>query len=137
MTKAVCVAAPDPDYPLSTNVSSPIQARDQRRRRQAGTGGGGHVLHSNGYEKDGFVTSDGDDGQVEESDEEEAFEPIREAGRPQRIRKRELGPPITTDEKMDRLNEAHRMVVEDFLVRARKECQKVRVRATTDGIFES
>ena len=115
------------DYPQSTNVSSPIQAIAPRRKVQGHDGNQESTLHRNGYERDNFVVSDLEYPSVNEGDEEEedAFEPIREAGKYQASKKRKLGPPITMDEKMDRLNETHRMVVEDFMINAKKECEKV------------
>jgi len=64
-------------------------------------------LHSNGYERDDFVISDNDAELAEESEEEDedAFEP---------------------DHKLERLNPTHRMVVDEFMVHAKRECEKVR-----------
>lgn len=116
------------DYPLSTNVSSPVQAMS-RRRNKRDLDDQDHDLHANGYARDDFVISDGDvQNTPETDDEDDAFEPIREAGRPVRSRKRQLGPPITIDEKLDRLNETHRMVVEDFVINAKREFAKVGLR---------
>jgi len=122
------VAAARQDFPQSTNVSSPIQAASRRRharqdQRELDTG-----LHRNGYERDDFVISDneGDRFEEHEEDDEDAFEPIREAGVIQNVRKRQLGPPITVDQKLERLNPTHRMVVDEFMVHAKRECEKVR-----------
>ena len=88
--------------------------------------GGGQDFHDNGYERNGFVVSDGEGQSFEGSDDEDdAFEPVREAGRSARSsRKRQLGPPITTDEKLDRLSATHRLVVEDFVHHAKSEMDK-------------
>ena len=83
-------------------------------------------MHRNGYIRDDFVVSDDEGRTFEETDDEVPFEPVREAGKPQELSKRRLGPPITTDEKLARLNDTHRMVVDDFMVHAKKECEKVR-----------
>lgn len=85
------------------------------------------ILHRNGYARDNFVISDDEAYQSEGNDQEgdDDFETIREAGKPQRTTRRQLGPPITTDEKLERLNPTHRMVVEDFMVRARKVSNNV------------
>lgn len=85
------------------------------------------AIHRNGYQRDNFVVSDAEDQSFKGSDEDKevAFEPIRKAGKRQALKKRQLGPPITTDEKLDRLNETHRMVVDDFVIHAKKECEKV------------
>ncbi|KAK4957740.1 hypothetical protein LTR28_005709, partial [Elasticomyces elasticus] len=111
-----------PVHPLSTNVSSPVLAASKRRNVRKSDDG----LHLNGYAQDSFVVSDlGDDEYMDSDEDEGAFEPIRIAGRPRREKRRELGPPITTDEKLQRLNPTHRMIVDDFVVHARRECQKI------------
>lgn len=120
------VVASRRECPQSTNVSSPVQAMSRRRKAIIENDEEQFALHNNGYERDDFVVSDRDCHKVGESDDEDAFEPIREAGQITRSRKRKLGPPITTDEKLDRLNETHRMVVEDFMIHAKSESSKVR-----------
>lgn len=95
------------DYPLSTNVSSPIQSANQR--------GLSRFLHRDAQEE-----SSSDDDR-----DSDGFEPIREVGKPRRERKRELGPPITDDEKLKSLDSLHMMVVEDFMSYAKRECQDV------------
>jgi bloom syndrome protein len=79
------------------------------------------TLHANGYERDGFVTSDNSE---EESDD--AFEPVRTIGIKRNANSRELGPPITTDLTMDSLSPNHSMVVEDFLQYAKMKCNEIR-----------
>lgn len=61
----------------------------------------------------------------EDSDEE--FGPVREAGRPERPKKRDIGPPITIDEKLASLNSIHRDVVENFMHEAKKQSDKVSI----------
>jgi bloom syndrome protein len=95
------VAAAADDLPASTNVSSPLQSREAprlSRRRQ--------VVESD---------SEGD------SD----FEPIRQAGRAKATKKRSLGPPITTDEKLANLDDMHRHILDDFVEKARKAVKKI------------
>lgn len=83
------------DYPQSTNVSSPIQAPGQCRY-------------------------------LEKSDDEsDGFEPIREAGYPIRRSRREIGPPITDDGRLRELDPIQSMIVDDFVVHAKKYCQDV------------
>lgn len=83
-------------------------------------------LHRKGYERDDFVVSDKEAEDFGESnDDEDAFEPIREAGFSQKVKKRPLGPPITVDQKLETLNPTHRMVVDEFMVYAKRECEKV------------
>ena len=117
------VSASRREHPQSTNVSSPVQAAAQRRR-------GRNIVQEDGlhrhleYQRDDFVVSDNDPA-FEESDEEDSSFEARPHGKSKLAKKRQLGPPITTDEKMEGLNETHRMVVEDFVVNAKKECDKV------------
>ena len=125
--KVTGVSASRREHPQSTNVSSPIQAAARRRNMQEFEDVEDSAMHRNGYQRDNFVVSDAEDQSFKGSDEDEevAFEPIRKAGKRQTPRKRQLGPPVTTDEKLDRLNETHRMVVDDFVINAKKECEKV------------
>ena len=126
--KGVAVRSIRKDYPQSTNVSSPMQTscRSRRRRRSRSPLTEQSASLKHGYERDDFVVSDHDNQETEGSDYDDVFEPVREAGKPAQSRQQGLGPPIATDEKIDRLNETHRMVVEDFMISAKKECEKVR-----------
>ena len=111
------------EYPLSTNVSSPIQ-RTIKRRDNGATNN-----HANGYEKDGFVLSDPeDDNFVDEDSDADSFAPIREVGSRPRADKKSFGQPITVDEKLESLDELHRDVVEAFVQEAKAEIQKIMVR---------
>ena len=109
--------------PQSTNVSSPVQAMSRRRQiipeQDEDEDEDEDVqLHRNGYRRDKFVVSD--------ESESDAFEKVREAGKSQRSRNdRDLGPPITTDEKMEVLDPIHQMVVDDFMNHAEAESKKV------------
>jgi bloom syndrome protein len=94
------------DYPASTNISSPIQARQARPRGKLTRG-----LQPERHE-------------VDEDSDIDDFEPVREKGVARRSKTRELGPPITTDEKMDRLNSPHRHIVEDFVGQAKSALQR-------------
>lgn len=120
------MSAAKQDYPLSTNVSSPIQVACRRRIAQYSKSDSSVKSNSKGYSRDGFVISDNDATSLNEFDEDsESFEPVREAGKSRSSRKRELGPPIMTDEKIERLNPTHRMVVDDFMCQAKKESESV------------
>ena len=133
--RATGVQAARREYPQSTNVSSPIQAASRRRQvqREGENQKFERALHRNGYARDNFVISDDEAQNFEENNEEEdEFEHIREAGRPQRTSRRQLGPPITTDEKLGRLNQTHRMVVEDFMIHARKVSNDVSLTSKND-----
>ena len=120
------MAASHLDYPTSTNVSSPIQAASRRRLKQKSTVQPELQFSRNGYSHDDFVVND-DDGATLETDNEseDGFGPIREKEQSRNSSKRALGPPITIDEKLERLNAIHRMVVEDFLQSAKELSQKV------------
>lgn len=75
-----------------------------------------------------MVNDDEDEeGTVNESDDdsEDDFEPVRVKGKTRKVSRRPLGPPITTDEKIERLNDIHQMVVEEFLDIAKNECRNV------------
>lgn len=65
----------------------------------------------------------GTDGFLDDSDD--AFEPVKKSA-PRRTRHAaELGPPITTDNRMDEINEVHRDVVENFVTEAKKIEEKL------------
>lgn len=112
-----------PEYPLSTNVSSPIQAAS-RRRVEHNQPNARVKSHLNGYSHDDSVLSD--NGWPDSEDESDYFESIREAGKPEKSKSRKLGPPITIDEKLEGIDPAHRFVIDDFMVRAKKESDDVR-----------
>ena len=122
------MAASRLDYPTSTNVSSPIQAASRRRAKQKSKAQPELELHRNVYYRDDSVIDDDDDddGQFVETEEEsdDGFGPIRKE-QSRSVSKRSLGPPITIDDKLERLNPIHRMVVEDFLQNAKELSQKV------------
>lgn len=120
------VAAAYPDYPASTNVSSPIQAASRNRAKQNYKGSATCDLRRNQIAEDEFVVDDDDF--AESEDESDDFEPVREKGACRNPRKRRLGPPITVDEKMESLNEIHQIIVENFLDRAKQQSQKARQR---------
>ena len=125
------VAASRPDYPTSTNVSSPVQAASRRRAKQNEKPATSLDLHKFDYEDpldNDFMMEDEEDDAVvetEEDDFEEAFEPLRVKGKLRNITKRALGPPITIDEKIERLSEIHQNVVEGFLITAKQYSQEV------------
>ena len=122
------MAASRLDYPTSTNVSSPVQAVSRRRVKQNSNAQPELQLLKNGYCRDDFVVDDDDEeGPLLETEDEseDGFGPIREKEQSQNISKRSLGPPITIDEKLERLNSIHGMVVEDFLQSAKELSQKV------------
>ena len=135
------VAAVRADYPQSTNVSSPVQQATRRRVARRQQYDDADESGINEYVNDGFVVLDDEALLAASDDDQDGFESIREAGRPRKGKKVRLGPPITMDEKMDRLNEIHRAVVEDFVGEASREGERIRndrgLRAQpfTDGIY--
>lgn len=121
------------ELPISTNVSSPIQAATSRKQTRQPPRG---PLHINGYKRDKFVVSDPEDEPyVEDYDDDDGsdafenmgFAPIRQAGQQLRDKKRELGPPIQSDGMMDRLDEIHRNIVEAFVREAKQKCQQLMI----------
>lgn len=87
------------DLPQSTNVSSPIQ-------------GGYQYLVSRQEVAVDEYDSDG-------------FEPIREAGKSLRPRARDVGPRITNDGDLQDLTPIQAMILDEFFVVAKEECQTV------------
>lgn len=111
-----------PDYP-STNISSPIQQVARRRKAAPSKS----PFHPNEYGRNSFVvTSDPDDDDYQE-DELDDFEPVRTSTVSRSRKPRELGPPITTDQKLASLSTIHQMVVEGFVEEAKREAQKILV----------
>ncbi|KAJ5367820.1 hypothetical protein N7541_001761 [Penicillium brevicompactum] len=82
-------------YPQSTMVSSPVQSAQDRRLERFQHAGPSEEQFSGGDDSDGF-------------------EPVRVTGKSSRAKPREMGPPITSDRKLDQLDHMHRVVVEDF-----------------------
>ncbi|KAJ5089943.1 Bloom syndrome protein [Penicillium argentinense] len=93
-------------HPQSTMVSSPIQSANNRRQARTQN----RTLPVEEFSAD---------------DESDGFEPVRVAGRTGKRNNREMGPPITSDQRMDRLDHLHRAVVEDFEVTAKRYLQEV------------
>jgi bloom syndrome protein len=79
----------------------------------------------------------------EEEDEEQLsyFGPVRKAGVPRARKTEEMGPPITTDEKMALLDPSHLHILKNFVDEARATIRKVmemkghRRRAVTDTVL--
>ena len=118
------MAAAHSDHPISTNVSSPVQAKSRRQYQQRLKGTRVQNVDADDYgTNDNVVVPDGEEGTCDESND--GFEPLREAGKPRKRSKRTLGPPILIDEQLDRLNIIHRAVVEDFFDHAKKKCTDV------------
>lgn len=121
------VAAAKSDYPLSTNISSPVQATSKRRMVQHNNLNANAQPVSRGYPRDDFVVSDDDAESLYDSENEsdDGFEQVRDTRNPRRSRKRALGPPITTDDKLEGLNPTHREIVDGFVKAAKDLSEKV------------
>ncbi|KAK1064274.1 ATP-dependent DNA helicase sgs1, partial [Friedmanniomyces endolithicus] len=112
--------------PVSTNVSSPVQAAAKRKTARQPTNG---RLHANGYKRDNFVVSDpAEDGNAEQDDEDDSdsfgameFPAIREKGRNGPEKRREPGPRILSDDVMDSLDDLHRATVDAFVIEAKQK----------------
>ncbi|KAF2084584.1 ATP-dependent DNA helicase, partial [Saccharata proteae CBS 121410] len=119
------VAAARDEYPLSTNVSSPVQAASRRRKvkEPAVLSHDDGEYHNNGYRHNGFIVGD------HESDEDsDGFEPVRTGTPRKRSTRAELGPPITIDQKMESLNDTHRDVVDQFVREGGLICGDIRTK---------
>ena len=92
--------------PQSTMVSSPVQAAQDRRLDR--------------YQYTGAPAP-----QPSVDEDSDGFEPIRTSGKSRRANTHEMGPPITSDQKLDRLDHMHRVVVEDFQEHAKIMLQDV------------
>lgn len=118
---ATGVQAASEEYPASTNVSSPIHPRPRRN----------FARHAQVQE-----SSEDDDDQ-----DSEGFAPVKEYGVPRTQKKSRMGPSITKDRKMARLDDAHRHVLEVFMEEARNEVSKImfrndlRQRQVTDSLL--
>lgn len=110
-------AGTNPKYPQSTNVSSPAQA-NMRKKSRANTRDAADEDASMVFGKAGKFHDIDDD--------QDDFEPVRGAAAPQKThKKRDLGMPITMDERMDALDMIHRDVVDNFVEEGKRECQKI------------
>jgi bloom syndrome protein len=92
--------------PHSTMVSSPVIAAQDRRMER---------FQYSGAPVRPAADDDSDDG----------FEPIRTNSQPRRANTHQSGPPITCDQRLERLDHLHRAVVEGFEVNAKEYLQKV------------
>lgn len=127
------VAAAKSDYPLSTNISSPIQAATKRRIAQHNNLNANVQPVPKGYLHDDFVVSDDNAESLYGSDNEfdDGFEQVRDTRNRHKSRKRALGPPITIDKKLETLNSTHRDIVDAFVKAAKDLSEKVGLRRRT------
>ena len=106
-----------------------MQAATRRRNVQNTKASNQLDLRFNAYSLNELMMSD-DEISVSkpEGESDNAWPPTRDLRAPYGQKKKRLGPPITTDEKIERLNRTHQFVVDDFMVRATKECRQVSLR---------
>ena len=123
--KETGVAGVRPDYPASTNVSSPLQATSRRKPSKHVASSPSRKPQTHGYMKDDFVITDNDDFANETESDSEGFEPIRRPGLSKVSKKRQLGPPITVDRKLEGLSEIHRDIIEEFVKEAKAKCNDI------------
>lgn len=121
------VAAAKSDCPLSTNISSPVLAASKRWIAQYNNLNANAPPVSRGYLRDDFVVSDDNAESLYDSENEsdDGFEQVRDTRNPNKSRERALGPPITTDDKLERLNPTHRDIVGAFVKAAKDLSEKV------------
>ena len=139
-------ASASTEYPASTNVSSPIQAASKGRALQAKRAkkvstSANSLL--NGYSQDSFVVADDHPecnvdnragaqysrgGIFDNDDDDDAFEPVRQVNKPLRKSRKQVGPPITVDQRMQELDETHQSVIEAFMTRAKKKSGDILMR---------
>ena len=146
------LASTSSEYPASTNVSSPVQQAAAEGRklqlRKTKRGSSDVSLLPNGYQRDSFVVADGYtsaasrrgsrvmyrfDDYGDDDDDDGAFAPLPSPP-PSRVNrlgknpKRQVGPPITTDERMESLDPTHQMLVEDFMIHAKRISEGILMR---------
>ena len=103
-------------YP-STIVTSPIAEPRKRRARANRDQSDEDVDYPYGAPDD-FVAP--------ESEEEEYFELLQSKGKEREATPAGLGPPVTTDERMEALPELHRVFVYQFVEEAKKEVDRIK-----------
>ncbi|KIX03750.1 uncharacterized protein Z518_07303 [Rhinocladiella mackenziei CBS 650.93] len=98
------------DYPASTNVSSPVQARSRRKLVR------GQLNDSSDEE---FMN------QNDEDEDEDMFEPARQPTTRRPPERNKVGPPITADPTMAPLDNIHRHILEDFVEKAKSDIERI------------
>lgn len=95
------------ECPQSTNVSSPIRNHPRQRT---------DARSAAAFSRTPIE---------EEAEESDGFEPIREAGRPMKSSRRDIGPPITNDGSHRDHDDFRIIIRDDFTINAKEECRKV------------
>lgn len=101
----------------STILTSPI-AEPQRRRALVRRADPNEGVNPYG-DPDDFIAADSEE-------EEEYFEPLQSRGKQRETTPAGLGPPVTTDERMEALPELHRVFVYQFVEEAKKEVDRIK-----------
>ncbi|KAF7539016.1 hypothetical protein G7Z17_g12506 [Cylindrodendrum hubeiense] len=112
----------DQDLPASTYVSSPV-GRRRKKSRVIDSDDEAHAVMANGYMNDRFAMPDDE---VDE-DEEEAFNELPEH-RPAKPPAKRLGPPISTDTRLQDLPDIHQDIIHGFVQEAKKLEEHIRNR---------
>ena len=102
-----------------------MQQATRRHRAREQNNDNDLPLLPSGYLHNDFVIPDEYNSDYEDSDDTEAFEPVRVKGTATKSSKRALSARITTDQEMAALNPIHRDIVEQFLILAKKESEEV------------
>ncbi|QIX00135.1 hypothetical protein AMS68_005652 [Peltaster fructicola] len=111
------------ELPLSTNVSSPIQAVSSRRKKPVPLRSDCNLDR---YKFDDFMIPDDEDDEDYE-DDSDAFESVATHIKPPRVG------PITTDGVLDDLDPLHQALVEDFVGRAGQKVREIMSRDRLRG----
>lgn len=126
--KKSAAAVKPSEYPLSTNVSSPIRAPKRRilqdYKYQA------HEKSTRDNQRKSYTNdfgNDEEDGDWQENDDDVgAFEPIRVGGRPRDSSPAKVySEPITIDERRAKLTDMHNDIINNFLLEARNLGKKL------------
>ncbi|POR36598.1 ATP-dependent DNA helicase hus2/rqh1 [Tolypocladium paradoxum] len=116
----------DQDTPAvqSTYVSSPVDRRRPRARVADSEDEGDFPTTSHGYVNDGFVISD--DEMREDENEEEAFDPLPEHRPAKPASKKQVGPQLVSDKRLEDLPEIQQDLVNAFVLEAQKLEEQIR-----------
>ncbi|OAL38496.1 hypothetical protein AYO20_02145 [Fonsecaea nubica] len=110
-TQGTGVKAAADDYPVSTNVSSPLQPRSRK------------IPPRPQFDED----TDEDFVDEVEEDADFFFDPVPAVGGTRSKRNKKVGPPITTDDRTGGLDEVHQHILNDFVDNAKKEIKRIHI----------
>lgn len=119
----------------STYVSSPVRKASARRQKRQEMEDEDEdteddafqptALHSNGYARDSFIVPDNDDEDFFRDVDDDNFGSVREMGDTRQSVSKPLGPPITSDRRMDELPQNIRDFVQDFVNHGKEAGKKI------------